>query len=1033
MQQSAKERDRSVKHVSNTNVAAAAWLLASSSGSEQQRRRWNLKITKSFAALTISILGLTYPERHAAETLGIANFDEGSTSLRNAHQPVPSPQRVPKGLAASDWAGIRAAYQAHRHAAVRTATGYQARNPGQQWLTEFDGRSFITRPDAGGWQWGLELKSYGFAGHKQVISGHAEVTVEEGRVTYRRDARLREWFVNDPRGLEHGFTVEQPPPHGRNQQGADLEFDLVVRGNLRPEILSDGGGLRFLDAQGGTALTYSGLRVWDANGKDLGSHFVAQPDGVRLMVETAGARYPITIDPIAQQAYLKASNAEASDFFGRSVAISGDTVVIGATSEASAATGVNGNQTDNSANQTGAAYVFVRNGAGWTQQAYLKASNHAVVGAAGYLFGWSVAISGDTVVVGAIREDGSATGINGVQNHDAKHAGAAYVFVRNGTTWTQQAYLKASNTGAGDAFGGSVAISGNTIVVGAQWERSDATGVNGAQTKNNAREAGAAYVFVRTGTTWAQQAYLKASNTEARDDVFGDQFGFTVAISGNVVAVGANLEDSNATGINGDQNNNGAEDAGAVYVFIRNNNTWAQQAYLKASNAEASDLFGSSLALSADTLVVGAHNESSSAVGINGDQANNNAFRSGAAYVFVRNTTTWTQQAYLKASNTENFDGFSGSIAISGETVVIGAPGERSNSTGVNGDQTNNSIQGAGAVYVFTRNSKTWSQQAYLKSSETRPRDPLGDNFGASVAISGDTVIVGAGGEDSNAVGINGDPANNSANNAGAAYIFSGLGPAAPQSQAVNIATRMRVLTGDSALIGGFIITGNDPKRVIIRGIGPSTNIPGALGNPTLELFDSNQTLLGSNDDWKSNQAEVAATTIPPTKDLESAIVRTLAPGAYTAVLRGKNNTTGIGVVEVYDLNSAANSTLANISSRGFVDTGDNVMIGGFIVGGEGAGTRVLIRGIGPSLASFFPNALANPTLELRDGNGSLIRANNNWRDSQEAEIQDTTIPPSNNLESAIVASVAKGNYTAILRGAGNTTGVAVVEVYNLQ
>jgi hypothetical protein len=252
-------------------------------------------------------------------------------------------------------------------------------------------------------------------------------------------------------------------------------------------------------------------------------------------------------------------------------------------------------------------------------------------------------------------------------------------------------------------------------------------------------------------------------------------------------------------------------------------------------------------------------------------------------------------------------------------------------------------------------------------------------------------------------------------------------------SSLLNIATRMRVLTGDSALIGGFIITGSDPKRVIIRGIGPSTNIPGALENPTLELFDSNQTLLGSNDDWKSNQEEVEATTIPPAHELESAIVMILAPGAYTAVLRGQNNGTGLGVLEVYDLNTAANSILANISSRGFVDTGDNAMIGGFIVGGEGAGARVLIRGVGPSLSSFFPNALENPTLELRNADGSLIRANDNWRDSQEGEIEDTTIPPSNNLESAIVASVGNGNYTAILRGAGNATGVGVVEVYNLR
>lgn len=252
-------------------------------------------------------------------------------------------------------------------------------------------------------------------------------------------------------------------------------------------------------------------------------------------------------------------------------------------------------------------------------------------------------------------------------------------------------------------------------------------------------------------------------------------------------------------------------------------------------------------------------------------------------------------------------------------------------------------------------------------------------------------------------------------------------------SKLLNLGTRMRVLTGDSALIGGFIITGNAPKDVIIRGIGPSlTGIPGALANPTLELFDSNQVILESNDDWITDRAEVEATTIPPTNDLESAIVITLAPGAYTTVLRGQNNGMGIGIVEIYDLNGDADSTLANISSRGFVDAGDSVMIGGVIISGA-APAKVLIRGIGPSLASFFPNALANPTLELRNANGALIRDNNNWRDWQETEIENTTIPPTNDLEAAILDFLPYGNYTAVLRGENNTTGVGVVEIYNLQ
>jgi hypothetical protein len=254
-------------------------------------------------------------------------------------------------------------------------------------------------------------------------------------------------------------------------------------------------------------------------------------------------------------------------------------------------------------------------------------------------------------------------------------------------------------------------------------------------------------------------------------------------------------------------------------------------------------------------------------------------------------------------------------------------------------------------------------------------------------------------------------------------------------SQLLNVAARLRVLTGDSVLIGGFIITGNEAKRVIIRGIGPSlTSIQGALANPTLELFDSFPFLVGSNDDWITNHAEVQATGIPPSHDLESAIVKTLEPGAYTAVLRGQNNGVGIGVVEVYDLNPDANSILTNIGSRGFVDTGDNAMIGGFIVGGNGeADARVVVRGIGPSLAAFgITNALQNPTLELKNANGATLMSNDDWQQGQPAEISQLNLAPSDSRESALVISLPHGNYTAILRGKNNTTGIAVVEIYNV-
>jgi hypothetical protein len=257
-----------------------------------------------------------------------------------------------------------------------------------------------------------------------------------------------------------------------------------------------------------------------------------------------------------------------------------------------------------------------------------------------------------------------------------------------------------------------------------------------------------------------------------------------------------------------------------------------------------------------------------------------------------------------------------------------------------------------------------------------------------------------------------------------------------PAGRLLNIATRMRVQAGDNAIIGGFIITGNDPKKVIIRGIGPSLAqfFAGTLANPRLELLQGN-TSLANNDDWKTSQAEVQATGIPPGNDLESAIVQTLNPGAYTAILRGSGNSTGIGVVEVYDLNQAANSKLANIATRGFVETGNNVMIGGLIVGpAGGTSIKVVVRAIGPSLVNFgIAGSLQEPTLELVSANGTIIRFNNNWQDSQKAEIESFNLGPSDTRESALVETVAPGNYTAIVRGAGNTTGVALVEVYNVQ
>ena len=458
--------------------------------------------------------------------------------------------------------------------------------------------------------------------------------------------------------------------------------------------------------------------------------------------------------------YGKASNTGAGDQFGWSMSLSGDTLAVGAPYESSNATGIGGDQTNNTSTSSGAVYVFTRVGGSWAQQAYIKASNTGPAAA----FGHSLSLSGDTLAVGAYGEASNATGVGGNQNNTmATGSGAVYVFARTGTVWAQQAYIKASNTGANDQFGYSVSLAGDTLAVGAPLEDSNATGIDGNGANNTATDSGAAYVFTRTGTTWAQQAYVKASNTGMMD-----YFGYSVSLSGNTLAVGAYGESSNATGIGGNQGDNTSSFAGAAYVFTRSGTTWTQQAYVKASNTDSVDYFGYSVSLSGDTLAVGASFEDSNATGVGGAQGDNTVADSGAVYVFTRSGTTWSQQAYLKASNTGASDYFGFSVSLSGDMLAVGAYGEDSNATGIGGDGSNNSIGGSGAAYLFTRNGTTWSQRAYIKASNPGNND----YFGYGLSLSAGALAVGAYGEASNATGFLGDQSNNSLASSGAVYLF---------------------------------------------------------------------------------------------------------------------------------------------------------------------------------------------------------------------------------------------------------------------
>ena len=352
----------------------------------------------------------------------------------------------------------------------------------------------------------------------------------------------------------------------------------------------------------------------------------------------------------SQQAYIKASNTgEAGagdqlgdgDQFGFSIGLSadGNTLAVGAIGEDGGATGINGDQNDNSQPGSGAVYIFTRTGTAWSQQAYVKTSNTD----AADLFGYSVGLSadGNTLAASAYDEDGSSRTINGVQDKGRRGSGAIYVFTRTGANWSQQAYLKASNAEPGDSLGYAIAISqdGNTIAGGAADEDCMTPGVFPSAPpvcENDQRldnSSGAAYVFVRNGTAWTEQAFIKSSNP-GKEDWFGSRL--TLSGDGNTLAVGTQLENGSAKGVNG-QADDAAEDAGAVYFFTRTGTTWTQTAYVKASNAEAYDEFGSAMALSKDgkLMAIGARSEGSAAKGINGDQNDNSAPGAGAVYIFT--------------------------------------------------------------------------------------------------------------------------------------------------------------------------------------------------------------------------------------------------------------------------------------------------------------------------------------------------------------------------------------------------------------
>jgi len=538
-----------------------------------------------------------------------------------------------KGKSATDLSNLPADAQGPISAALgkddsgywvhRDGEGFHGENQQHALVVEFTRQGAEVRSHLLGWL--LETRGYGY-GDALYPAKAVAPQAEANRVEYRRDG-VTEWYENGPLGLEQGFTLIHSPGKANGQA---LTLELALRGHLMvavhpstseadafeaPVLGQEGKTLELKRQDGKAALRYTGLTARDAAGRELPSWMEVRGERLLLRVDDRAARYPLVVDPWIQQGELTASDGAAQDQFGNSVAISGNTVVVGSPDHSFGTT-----------YGAGAAYVFVENGGTWSRQAELSASD----GAAYDAFGLSVAISGSTIMVGAPCHTNS----NGQCGQ-----GAVYVFGESGGKWTQQAELTASDGVGGDGFGWSVAVQGTTAVVGAY----------GKEVMGHSAQ-GAAYVFAESGGTWTQQAELTAS-----DGIYTNEFGYSVALDGNTIVIGAPYR---TVGSNQAQ--------GVTYVFAGSGASWSQQAEVTSSDGEAGDFFGWSVAVVGSTAVMGApcHPRNGFAFCQGG---------SGAAYVFGESGGTWSQQAELTPSDGVAGDSFGVSVSMSGSTIVAGA------------------------------------------------------------------------------------------------------------------------------------------------------------------------------------------------------------------------------------------------------------------------------------------------------------------------------------------------------------------------
>jgi hypothetical protein len=608
-----------------------------------------------------------------------------------ASLPLPTQMRISGVLGRDD----------RRYEASATPAGFRSTNDDHGLIADFAQGRVVVRAGLGHLE--LTLRSFGY-GEELLPVPTSRPTATKNRVQYRHGA-VTEWYVNGPLGLEQGFTLAAPPA---NQSSGPLTLGLALSGTLRTSLMPEGRGLELaLPGRRPASLRYGGLSAWDANGRALPARLAVERSTLLIRVEDRGARYPLTIDPQFEQAKLTAADGMAGDWFGGGVAISGDTIVVGASSD------------DIGSANEGSAYVFVKPINGWanaTETAKLTASD----GGANDAFGSSVAVSGGAVVVGAPLD---AVGGHALQ-------GSVYVFVKPDGGWadaTETAKLTASDGAPDDRLGGSVAVSGDTVVAGAALDSAGAI-----------HEHGSAYVFVKPINGWADAT--ETAKLTASDGVAHDWLGYSVAIGADAIVAGAVLDD---VGANTNQ--------GSAYVFVKPGNGWVnatQTAKLTASDGTTDDNFGSSVAVNGDTVVAGAYLDD---VGANADQ--------GSAYVFVKPDGGWanaTEAAKLTASDGAAADGLGIAIAASADRVVVGA---RSDDVGANVDQ--------GSAYVFVKPAGGWANET--ESAKLIASDGAADDWLGLYAIgtSGDTVVAGAPADD---IGGNSDQ--------GSAYVFA-IGPPA--------------------------------------------------------------------------------------------------------------------------------------------------------------------------------------------------------------------------------------------------------------